>query len=495
MKNIVITLLFILHFTSVFSQDFITIDVEMPEEFQIGSYGPFAYYALALDDGDFIFTQSIYDFDKQKDCGVRFIKMSPQGNITKSIFYEFKIEGSADYPHNCLIKNPYNENELIYTYFSYGEPFYYNAVFFDKDLNIIEEISEPFLVDDFKLVHISFLNLDNNFIYIWNAESKCQIAEVDIYGKVIKSSVLKENNNPHYLYRYSFFVYDKEKKQYGFIDDSNGKEHIFNIFDKDLNFIKSYTLSGYDGYKLFGAAYGYGCVASLNDGTFAFTERFYNPNDYNDRFLQMCRLDKNFNIIDKNIIGYEDEDGLKYSINKEWNDIVKCKDGSLYCIWYKNYNATATDLYVGYYDKDLNLLWERCCKKDMACAGNFLGIDVLEDGGLVLAGNNTGDWGVAGSYSSVIIFENNGTVLTEHNGIDFRPYSFYPNPASNAINISFSPDVNAEKVEIYGIDGKLYHEQNFNMESINVNGLSSSIYMMKLLMDNGETFSEKIVIK
>ena len=85
MKNILFTLIFLLHFTSVFSQDFITIDVEMPEEFQIGSYGPYVYYALALDDGDFVFTQSIFDFDKQKDCGVRFVKMSPQGNITKSI--------------------------------------------------------------------------------------------------------------------------------------------------------------------------------------------------------------------------------------------------------------------------------------------------------------------------------------------------------------------------------------------------------------------------
>ena len=114
-KTLLLAVFACLFSTSLFSQDFISIDVEMPEEFQFGTYAPFAYYALALDDGDFIFTQSIYDFDKQKDCGVRFIKTSPQGNITKSIFYEFKIEGSADYPHNCLIKNPYNENEFIFT--------------------------------------------------------------------------------------------------------------------------------------------------------------------------------------------------------------------------------------------------------------------------------------------------------------------------------------------------------------------------------------------
>ena len=76
-----------------------------------------------------------------------------------------------------------------------------------------------------------------------------------------------------------------------------------------------------------------------------------------------------------------------------------------------------------------------------------------------------------------------------------RPYSFYPNPANDVINISFSPDVNVEKVEIYGLDGKLYHEQNFNLETVNINSLSNGVYMMKVVLDNGTTFNDKIVVK
>ena len=166
----------------------------------------------------------------------------------------------------------------------------------------------------------------------------------------------------------------------------------------------------------------------------------------------------------------------------------------MYCIWSEADAYNDINLYVGYFDKDLNLLWKRCCKEGMACYGNYTGVDILENGGLVLAGNNTGNWGAPSTYSTVIIFENDGTVISE-NPNNIRPYSFYPNPANDVINISFSPDVNAEKVEIYGMDGKLYHEQNFNLETISVNSLSNGIYMMKVVLDNGTTFNDKIVVK
>ena len=257
--------------------------------------------------------------------------------------------------------------------------------------------------------------------------------------------------------------------------------------------MEDYTLSGYDGYKIRGSDAGYGCVVRMDDGNFAFTKFFYNPNDYYDRFLQLCRLDKNFKIIDKNIIRYKD--ASIYSLNKEYKDIIKCEDGGVYCIWSEAYDGpTDLNLFVGYFDKDLNLIWKRCCKEDMDSYGCFPGIDILKNGGIVLAGMNVVGMGGIAPYSSVIIFENNGTVVSENHN-DIRPYSFYPNPTSDVLNIRFSPDVNAEKVEIYGMDGKLYHEQNFNMETINVNNLSTGIYMMKVVMDNGESYNDKIVVK
>ena len=85
--------------------------------------------------------------------------------------------------------------------------------------------------------------------------------------------------------------------------------------------------------------------------------------------------------------------------------------------------------------------------------------------------------------------------LNVDESMELRPYSFYPNPTSDVINIHYSPDVNVEKVEIYGMDGKMYHEQNFNMETININSLSNGIYMMKVVLDNGNTYTDKIAVK
>ena len=75
------------------------------------------------------------------------------------------------------------------------------------------------------------------------------------------------------------------------------------------------------------------------------------------------------------------------------------------------------------------------------------------------------------------------------------PYSFYPNPADDAISLRYSPDVNCEKVEIYSLDGKLCHAQNFNFNTIDINTLSSGIYMMKVTLSNGNSYTDKIVVR
>ena len=72
-------------------------------------------------------------------------------------------------------------------------------------------------------------------------------------------------------------------------------------------------------------------------------------------------------------------------------------------------------------------------------------------------------------------------------------FSLYPNPAKDIVNIEFSPDVNPQLVEIYSLDGKMAASQNFNLNTINVAGLNAGVYLMKITMDNGNVFTERIV--
>ena len=74
-----------------------------------------------------------------------------------------------------------------------------------------------------------------------------------------------------------------------------------------------------------------------------------------------------------------------------------------------------------------------------------------------------------------------------------KPFACYPNPANDFIHIEFSPDVNPQLVEIYSLDGKMAASQNFNLSTINVASIPAGIYLMKITMDNGNVFTERIV--
>ena len=48
---------------------------------------------------------------------------------------------------------------------------------------------------------------------------------------------------------------------------------------------------------------------------------------------------------------------------------------------------------------------------------------------------------------------------------------------------------------IYGIDSRLLKMQNDDFENIDVSDLSGGIYITKITLDNGITYTDKIVIK
>lgn len=504
MKRI-ITLLLCFNIVTVFSQDVKTFDILFPLDMPSEHYGTCSYHALGLSDGNFVFTQSYYTSDangaNSKDIGVTFVKMSSKAKLIDTLFYEFKDSNSVDYPNNKLIRNPYNENENIYTYFSYGDTCYYNAVFFDNDLNITDEVRKPFLAEGFGQGHLSGLNKDNNFLYFWGVSAAEHWAmEADIYGEVKKRSpkLLAGDDYGGYCNYFSFFTYDEENKQYGFAideqEDGGMGYELYIILDEDLNVADKKTLSGYDGYQYDGTG-GYSNVVELYDGNFAIMGVFMNGPSADA--LKLCKVDKDFNIVEENILRYENNSPSNYlNTCVEWRNLLKCKDGGLYCIWSQTYENVfgERDMYVARVDKDFNLLWERCVKTGLYITGSHTGASVLENGDLVLTGNIfTSAYGGVEKGTSVIILHDNGTSVSE-NIYDIRPYSFYPNPVRDKINIRFSPDVNCKKIDVYSMDGRLCHTQNFNMQTINIDNLNSGIYVMNITLDNGTTYTDRIVV-
>lgn len=495
MKKIFLLLL-TFNFLVVFSQDFKVVNIvptplETSQEFVAN-----AYHALGLSDGNFVFTQSYtipLNEEDTKDVGIKFIKMSPQAEIIDTLYYVFEDDKSIDYPNCRLIRNPYNDEECVYNYFSYGDTCYYHAVFFDNDLNVTNVVRKPFMENGFGRYYIPYFNIDNNFMYVWKTSmSEYWAVETDIYGNIQKRSqelTVDTDINGEANF-FSFFVYDEDKREYGFaIEESNGRKKYI-ILDKDLNIACEKTLSGYDGYYCL-TAYGFINVANLDDGNFAILETFYNYNDYDDRPFKLIKVDKDFNIIDENILRFCND---RLFVGMERRNLIKCKDGGFYCVWGEQYTNGLSDisLFVARVDNGLNVIWEReVTIQDWY--GLYSGADVLNNGNLVLAGNNVeGTTNITHLGSSVIVFQNDGMAITE-NICDIRPYSLYPNPSRDKINIRMSPDVSCESVDVYGLDGRLCHTQNFNLQTIDISELTNGVYVMHIMMDDGVTYTERIV--
>ena len=53
----------------------------------------------------------------------------------------------------------------------------------------------------------------------------------------------------------------------------------------------------------------------------------------------------------------------------------------------------------------------------------------------------------------------------------------------------------APTVAIYSIDGRLLKSQNNNLDKINLANLTPGLYLIKVRMNDGKEFSEKIVVK
>lgn len=496
-----ITLLFLLSGINIFAQSFVSLEI-IPNDPPQTEYTYSSYHVSELSDGNIVFSQSLTSNQYDFDYAIKFIKITPQGKILDSLFYEFGNKTSVDYTTNSLIRNPYEGNSNVYSYFSYGDTCYYHALFFDDDLNVTDEIKKPFYEEGFTHKRVSHFNKNNNFMHIWYDISNklWRAAETDLYGNLLKSSVLKLSTHlGGFIKWHSFFLYDDELQHYGFIGEPEIEEpDIYIILDENLSVIAEHTLSGYDGYIIRSGGGSEGNVLRLDDNNFALIESFYNSQDhFDDDFLQLCKTDKEFKITDKYIIRYKIP-GIYGSTNvllpANHRGLIRCSDGSIYCIWHEQHSSMPKDLeyYVTRVDKDFNLMWERRFNKT-EWPMFYEGVCLLENNGLVLIGD---DYSNNDMYAttSIIIFQPDGASTSEHSAT-VRPYSFYPNPAEDKIHMRISPDMNCEKVEIFGLDGRLYHEQNFNLETVNTEGLSTGIYKMKVQFSNGTSYTEKLIKK
>ena len=199
----------------------------------------------------------------------------------------------------------------------------------------------------------------------------------------------------------------------------------------------------------------------------------------------------------KDYIVFNDYSGGYYS-RVNCMGLKMMSDGTVYLL-YKEEGYPEGSVIIVKMDADLNVEWKRFCKTDnIILEGWFEYSVVFEDE----HGEETGiAWMGSGrmaenDYISTIYFflNHEGPVnCLDKYGIEVRPYCFYPNPAHDQLRLQFSPDVQPAQVELYDLQGCLVRTQRSNFEHIDMSQLPAGAYTMRVIMEDGKAYSDKVV--
>ncbi len=91
-----------------------------------------------------------------------------------------------------------------------------------------------------------------------------------------------------------------------------------------------------------------------------------------------------------------------------------------------------------------------------------------------------------------LIVNDNGVGIGE-SASALRPYAYWPNPAKDALHLHFSPDVQPAQAELYDLQGRLVRTWRNGLETLSLQGLAPGTYTMRVALEDGTVFTDKVV--
>ena len=175
---------------------------------------------------------------------------------------------------------------------------------------------------------------------------------------------------------------------------------------------------------------------------------------------------------------------------------MKSDDDNLYLGYRTCNNPSKGYITVLKLDKDLGTLWERRCMI-MKLHESFSNYRIITlDQGVALSVNHAITQGYEGDYpfnTLLFLINDDGTNGTPEAETFFRPYAYWPNPAQDRLHLQYSPDVKPMQVELYDLQGRLVRTQSKDLENLSLQGLSAGTYTMRVMLEDGKVFSDKVV--
>ena len=151
------------------------------------------------------------------------------------------------------------------------------------------------------------------------------------------------------------------------------------------------------------------------------------------------------------------------------------------------YNITLTKT-----DEHFNVVWQR----SFSHPTRFLQATSLiatNDGGCLIVG---GAFDYSCNHYDLFVLKVNPDGYLDTDEIivqNVRSYEYWPNPAQDELHLHYSPDVKPTQIELYDLQGRLVRTQRTGLESLNLQGLSAGTYTMRVTLEGGKVFSDKVV--
>ena len=280
----------------------------------------------------------------------------------------------------------------------------------------------------------------------------------------------------------------------------------FYLLDSLFNVTNSYTLprmSGTPDYVNYNASCIWTKFLGLDNGNFLVARSYNRPSSLSphieDDGVAVIKYDSCFNILARRKFLTE-----PYVQNSPYGakpiDLAKSKDGYIYFAYLTNtgynYGHYYGQVSVVKMDSDLNIVWQRYCLEPVGYNREPYGkMIVLKDNSVAVMGISTITTGGYLDYTEAfyVIVHDDYDGIQEQQGKVVRPYTYWPNPAQDELHLQYSPDVQPKQIELFDLQGRLVRSQSQGLESVNMQGLAPGQYLMKVALEDGKSFTDKVV--
>ena len=177
--------------------------------------------------------------------------------------------------------------------------------------------------------------------------------------------------------------------------------------------------------------------------------------------------------------------------------LERSHDGYVYFAYFTHGIGHESQVCVVKMDEDLNVIWQRHCLSLESWSFRYFGrMTVLDDNSVAVMGNTyyyNGDFANPDHSEVFYLIVHDDYDALEEQGFAIRPYAFYPNPVQSELHLQYSPDVQPARIELYDLQGRLLQTRTQGLESIGLEGLAAGQYLMKVTLQDGKTFTDKVV--